>query len=329
MSTRAISILLLGLAACGDDGPPIEPPPGPDAPIEPEVWSPKPGEYSNWDIQLHAPLDLDATRAMYVLDLFDVVPAEQTLTYDDGTLTVPAGALPTAIADLHAKDTIVVCSVGTGAIRLDDPDAPKFPGFDVTIPDNPTPPAAGSVIGWSTNDPNEPMERFLDIRESSRAVVTPLISKRFELAKSIGCDAILVAKTFMIPPSFDPGFVVAENELLTYLSAVATLARTPDDDTKVSVGLLDGFLGVAADDDVVAEFQFQVLQGMAAARQCCDEVRTMVNAGKAAFALDVLSTDPKAPLDETIACSEYDDGGMQDGLIKDAALSSAFRADCK
>lgn len=322
---RAISILLLGLAACGDDGPPIEPPPGPDAPIGPEVWSPKPGEYSNWDIQLHAPLDVDAKRAMYVLDLFDVVPAEQTLTYDDGTLTVPAGVLPTAIADLQATGTIVVCSVGTGAIRLDDPDAPKFPGFDVTIPDNPTPPAAGSVIGWSTNDPNEPMERFLDIRESSRAVVTPLITKRFALAKTIGCDAILVTKTFMVPPSFDSGFAIAETDLLSYVSAAATLAR----DTEVSVGLLDGFLGIASDDNVVAEYQFQILGGMAAARQCCEEVRTMVNAGKAAFALDVLSTDPKAPLDETIACSEYDDGGMQDGLIKDPALSSTFRADCK
>ena len=325
MSTRAISILILGLAACGDDGPPIDPPPAPDGPVEPEVWSPKPGEYSNWDIQLHAPFDLDATRAMYVLDLFDVVPAEQTITYDDGTITVPAGALPTAIAELHAKDTIVVCGVGTGSIRLDDPDAPKFPGFDVTIPDNPTPPAAGSVIGWSTNNPNEPMERFLDIRESSRGVVTPLINKRFQLAKDLGCDAFLALETFMV----DPGFAVAPNEILSFHAAVAGLARTPDDDTKVAIGLHDGYTGIASDSDLIAAYQFQLMEGLARDRVCCDDVRAMINAGKAAFALDVLSTDPKAPVDEALACSQYDAGGMEDGLVKDPSLSSTFRADCK
>lgn len=326
---RALSILLVGLVACGDDGPPLDPPPGPDAPIEPDVWSPKPGEYSNWDIQLHAPFDLTTPRAMVVLDLFDVVDAPRTITYADGDLAVPAGALPTAIADLHAASTIVVCHVGVGAIRLDDPDAPKFPGFDAkAIPDNPTPPEAGSVIGWSTNDPNEPMERFLDIRESSRGVVTPLITKRFELAKAIGCDAILVAKTFMLSPSFESGFTITENEVLTLLSSAVTIARTPNDDTKVSIGLLDGFLGIAADSDVVAEFQFQVLSGMAANRVCCEETRAMTNANKAAFALDVTSDDKKLPVDEAVACNQYDQGGMEDGLLKDPALSSAFRVDC-
>lgn len=327
MASRALLILMVVVGtACGDDGPPLEPPDGPPAP---EIWQPAPGEYGNWDIQLHAPFDLATQRAMYALDLFDVVPSARTVMYDDGPLAIPAGALASAIADLHATTppTIVVCGVGTGAIRLTDPDAEKFPGFEATPPDNPTAPAAGSVIGWSTSDLAEPGERFLDIREASRSIVMPLIAKRFALAKEIGCDAILARKTLMGGSVFDPGFPVTPDDSLSLHLAVADLAHTPDDDTKVAVGLHNGFV-FASDTTVMAAYEFQIMEGLAAARECCDEIRPFLDRGKAAFALDFLSDDPDAPVTVDIACTQYAAGNMKDGLIKDAAQTSAVRETC-
>jgi hypothetical protein len=305
---------------CGDDGEPLSPDGPPDGPPGPLVWSPAPGEAKNWDIQIHAPFDLSAQRAMYVVELFQVVPSATTLTYaDNSTVTVPAGGLPTAIADLHAASTIVVCRVGTGAIRLDDPDASKFPGFEASPPNDPDLPAAGSVIGWSTLDPNEPNERFLDQRQSARSLVTPLIEKRFELAKQIGCDAIDADKTLIV--GLRPGFDVSPDEILSFNLAVAALSKTPTD-TAVSIGLRNGFF-IAADEDIMEAFEFQIMEGLGANRDCCDELRPFLDRGRAAFALDLMSL---ITVDE--ACAEYGEGNMQDGLIKDDAYSSAFRGSC-
>ena len=93
---------------------------------------------------------------MYVLELFDVVPAPTTIDYADGNpVTVPAGALcrhhRRAERAGSAGDRGV--PIATGAIDLDDPDAPKFPGFGASPPNRPDAPAGGSVIGWNTKRP--------------------------------------------------------------------------------------------------------------------------------------------------------------------------------
>jgi hypothetical protein len=196
-TARALSLGLLLAAGCKPD--PFRPDAGPadvaDPPDAPEKpwWTPEPGEYPDWDIQLdRTQFDVTTRRGVYVIDLFDAVPAPTMLDYGDGTpVMVPAGVHATAIAALHATTprTMVVCHVNTGAIRLDrEPDAVKFPGYKPTppgVPNNPTTPDAGSVIGWSImgGDVNE---RFIDISPAARSAVLPLIGKRFDLAKQIG-----------------------------------------------------------------------------------------------------------------------------------------------
>ena len=94
-----------------------------------------PGVARNWDVQSTAPFDLTAPRAMYDLDLWALVPATTMLDYGDGDpVTVPAGVLAGKIAELHARTprTVVICHVDTGAIRLSDPDARKFPGYEAS-----------------------------------------------------------------------------------------------------------------------------------------------------------------------------------------------------
>jgi hypothetical protein len=183
------------------------------------------------------------------------------------------------------------------------------------------------VIGWSTNDANEPNERFLDVRAAARTTVMDLIGKRIQLAKKIGCDAVLAHKTFMGAP-FDSGFTHTPAETLSFHADVAALAHTPADDTQIAIGMHNGYNGPSSDADLIDVYEFQIMEGLAAARQCCDDVRASINADHAAFALDVLSDDPDFPVTKEIACDQYDQGGMQDGLIKDALLSSTVREVC-
>src|SRR3954463_10476443 len=122
MRSDSVRALILGSAlVAGCQPSPQRPDPAPP------WWQPAPGEAADWDIQLAAtPFDISAARAMYTLDLWDAVPAATTLDYGDGApLAVPAGKHPGAIAELHARTppAIVVCQIGTGAIRLTDPDA--------------------------------------------------------------------------------------------------------------------------------------------------------------------------------------------------------------
>src|SRR5689334_4404514 len=108
---QRLALILAIVAACGDDdGDPVTPDgtSTPDAFVAPActkpetvTWfAPKPGDAKNWDIQVTAPTDTTAARAMYILELFRVVPAPTTITYADSTtVAVPAGAQATAIAD--------------------------------------------------------------------------------------------------------------------------------------------------------------------------------------------------------------------------------------
>jgi glycosyl hydrolase family 114 len=321
-SATSVVLVGLGLAACGDDGPPLTPPDG--AP-PPPWWQPKPGEAANWDIQLHSPFDITAQRTMYELDLFDIVPADTKVDYGDGTpVTVKAGALKTAIADLHAKKTIVVCRVGTGAIRLDDPDAVKFPGYETSPPDNPTPPKPGSVIGWNTNDPNSPKERYVDIRTDKRGLWSKLLDKRFGLAKMIGCDAIDPDKSEQLHvdgSTIKPGWDV---DMATQISWDLEVAgKIHASAIQLSVGIHDGFF-VADDTSILNAYDWALMERLVESLVCCDELRPYTLRGKAALEIEYMSQ-----VSVQAACSAYAKGSVQDGLIKDDKLSSAFRADCR
>src|SRR3954451_7072676 len=104
---RVAAALATALVGCGGSGPGNTTDGGTDGPPVPAWWQPKVGEVKNWDIQISSTagaVDVSAPRLMYDLDLWAVVPAPTTISYDDGTsVTVPPGALAGMIAQLHAR----------------------------------------------------------------------------------------------------------------------------------------------------------------------------------------------------------------------------------
>src|ERR1700759_4663614 len=104
----AAAALVIGLAGCGggghsNPGTDAGGESGIDAMLPPPWWQPKVGEAKNWDIQLSGAIDVSTPRLMYDLDLWSLVPSQMTLDYGDGQpVTVPKGALPETITQLHA-----------------------------------------------------------------------------------------------------------------------------------------------------------------------------------------------------------------------------------
>ncbi len=324
---RSVCASLLGfalLAGCKPE------PFRPDA--APPYWKPKPGEAADWDIQLNAPFDLSAPRAMYALELWDVIPDARSVDYGDGTpLMVPAGAQRTAIADLKARPgpPIVVCHLGAGTIRLDDPDASKFPGFAASPPNRPDPVASGSVIGWSISD-TDANERFLDIRDPR---VAPLILKRIELAQQIGCDAIAAKDTdlpaYQSEGSLGHGFGPVGEETISLVQYrqwsedVAAHAHT----LRMSAGIRNK--SKLAGDDLAAAYDWAIVERCAEYElRFCDAGRPFINANKPAFAIEYDQTEEGDPNDPTALCSDLDAARIEDGIIKNAALSSAYYMRC-
>src|SRR4051812_19357811 len=115
-----MSRLAIGLAAtlvfgaCDNGKQHLHPEAGRDAP-PPPWWRPELGTAKDWDIQLAPPYDVSATRVMYDLDLFALVPAPTTITYSSGpAVTFPMGALAGKLAELKGRGVKVICHVDTG-----------------------------------------------------------------------------------------------------------------------------------------------------------------------------------------------------------------------
>lgn len=313
-----VSFVTLGLAGAGCDNNKshAHPEAGPDSPAVDPWWQPEPGEARNWDVQVAAPYDLTAQRAMYVLDLW-ALAAATSLDYGDGDpVAVPAGALAGKIAELHASTTVVVCRVRTGAIRLGDPDARKFPGFEASPPDRPTAPAAGSVIGWSTTDPEE---RFLDIRAASRASWEALIWKRLDLAKQLGCDAVEADRNDMI--TSDPGFAIPAADQLSWYEEVARQAHQRELSVGMKNGTTLGIVGALADD-----YDWLLVERCAEFDDC-DRTQEFTRIRKAVFAIDYENDVDGLPQPSSALCNRISATEV-DGLVKDDALSSTFREQC-
>jgi hypothetical protein len=321
-SLRYLALVSGILSACG--GNPAAPDAAHDAAIDaapPPWWHPRPGQVRDWDLQLGPPFDVSAPRAMYDLDLWALVPAATTLDYGDGApVTVPAGALAGKVAELHARTpaAIVICHVDTGAWEPGRPDAAKFPGHEASPPDRPTPPKPGSVIGWSTDRPGE---RVLDLRTASRGVFAPIIWKRLDLAKQIGCDGVLPDRNDMA--SSNPGFAVTVADQNSWYHEVATQAHQ----RLLSVGMKDAYELPSQADDLAPLYDWMVPQ-RCAEYQDCDQTRPFLNLGKAVLAIDYQLDGMGGGIDPTIGCSRQTTAGILDGLIKDAALTSAYRVAC-
>jgi len=295
----------------------------------PPWWKPAPGEAADWDIQLAPPFDLSAPRAMYTLDLWDVVPADTTLDYGDGApLVVPKGASSGAIADLHGRATpaIVVCHIGGGSIRLDDPDAKKFPGYAGGNPPNrPDPVAAGSVIGWSTT-PTDANERFIDIHQAARTTVAALIGKRIELAKMIGCDAV-AAKDTDLPAYQGAGQIghgFTDLSLAEYLSWSEELS-TRAHELVVSLGIRNKSL--LGSDTLAATCDWTMIDRCAEFYQDdCSAARPFLNLRKAAFAIEYRTSEEGAATDPAMLCTDLQRAGIKDGIIK-SSTELSYAAD--
>ena len=319
MKRVASTIVALGLGLVGcDNGKMHQHPPDSsrDAYVAP-WWTPEPAEAKNWDIQVHAPFDLSASRAMYIVDLWAVATAT-TIDYGDGSpVTVPAGALAGKVAELKAAGAKVICRVGTGAIKLTDPDASKFPGFAATPPDRPTAPAAGSVIGWSTSDP---MQRLLDIRTASRPLWETRMEKRFDLAKQLGCDGIEHDWIYTI--TGDSGFTIEVAEQTAFGIDVAQQAHDRELSSGMQNGTANGLI-----DAFAPHFDWLVIERCGEFDDC-DLTRPFINLRKAVFALDYDTDIDGLPLSTGLTCPRQVAGMIEDGIVKDTNLSSTFRYPC-
>jgi hypothetical protein len=323
MRGASIALAVLGLGAGCDNGKMHLHPEAGTRPDSPTVkwWRPMPGTATNWDVQLAAPFDVSADRTMYDLDLWAVTPAT-TIDYGDGDpVTVPAGPLAGEIAMLKARSPapVIICHVLTGAVRLTDPDARKFPGFEASPPNRPDAPAANSVIGWST--PAGDDERFLDIREGSRAQFASLIWKRLDLAKQIGCDGVEADRNDMI--MLDPGWTISVTEQPSWFVEVAMQAHQRE----LSVGLKNGNTLPGQVDELASAFDWMMIERCGEFEDC-DSARPMLNLQRAVFAIDYQNDIDGNPRTDAVSCARQIAAMINDGLVKDDALSSAYRHPC-
>ncbi|MFH1430785.1 MAG: endo alpha-1,4 polygalactosaminidase [Candidatus Uhrbacteria bacterium] len=124
--------------------------PPPSSTDAPGVWRPAPG--TSWQWQLTAlPIDTAVNADVFDIDLFD----------NDHTM----------INALHAKGRKVICYVNVGTVEDWRQDASEFPE---------------AVIGDSYDEWEG--ERWLDIRQIT--LIGPIMGRRFDRAKEMGCDAI-------------------------------------------------------------------------------------------------------------------------------------------
>jgi hypothetical protein len=306
---------LLGLVAC--DNAPSIPPIDSGPPPPPPWWTPQPRSARDWDIQLFAPFDVSMPHKVYVLETLTLVPAKMLLDYGDPKpIELSPGALKTAIADLHARTppAIVICHVDTGAVRLTDPDASKFPGFAANPPDMPTVPAMGSVIGWSIGDPNL---RLLDIREASRDAFASLIWKRLDLAAQLGCDGVMPDHNDVA--AYESGFDVMGTDSLSWYLEVAKQAHA----RALSVGMKDGTQLIDPTTTVPA-FDWLVIQGCGENHDCDTYAQPFETVGKDTLDIDYFPNDSGIP----VAGLCTNQAGIVDGIVKKPTLDSTFLMQC-
>jgi hypothetical protein len=325
-----------GIVGCGNSNPLHDA--GGDA-MGPQWWQPKIGQAKNWDIQLSGPIDVTAPRVMYDLDLWTLVPSPMMLDYGDGKpIMVPTGTMAGAIAQLHARtpQTIVICHIETGLLELGRPDAPKFLGYNADptkIPDNPDdpasgatvkgPPATGSVIGWSLGGSNGGTvdRRLLDVRAASRASWAPIMWKRFDLAKQIGCDGVESAHNDA--GVYISGFDVPSEDSFSWYMEVAQQGH----DRKLSTGMRNGDSQPALIDAGASQFDWLMFE-RCGELGLCDVSRPFTKLEKAVLAIEFnTNQDTQAPQDPATVCAG--EGTLiMDGLVKDTAFSKNVRVQC-
>ncbi len=336
------AVLAMGVAACGSSHPTT----AVDAPPGPTWWQPQVGQVKNWDIQLTS-VDVSEPRVMYDLDLWSLVPTSTTIDYGDGSapLTAPAGPLAGVIPQLHARtpSTIVICHVETGLWEASRPDAQQFPGANIDptqIPDNPDmpapgavtgSPAPGSVVGWSLDntDPAGANRRMLDTSAAARKLWEPIILKRLDLARRIGCDGIEPAHNDA--GIYASGFMVPTEDTYSWFTEIATQGHK----LALSTGMKGGDLVAGAIDTEVGNFDWMMIE-RCGENMSCDVVKPFLAMSKPVLAIEYSTDDgrnmdpPRAPMPQSAAgvCDQQNMAGIPDGIYKDVQLTSMVRTQC-
>jgi hypothetical protein len=211
--------------------------------------------------------------------------------YDIDLFTTDAAT----IGRLQAKGITVICYMETGAWESYRPDAAQYPQ---------------SVLGNSVD--GFPNERFVDIRQIE--AVLPMLTARFDLAVSKGCDGI--------EPDLDDtyngyvtGFPLTQDDQLKFNRAVADAAH----DRGLSIGLKNGASPDGAFERAMSEFTDWALNEECNAFDECAGYSVFIDQNKAVFQVEYQSPDGTRVED----FCPYDNAANFDGLLKDSSDSLA------
>jgi hypothetical protein len=203
------------------------------------IWKPSPG--TTWQWQITGIVDESVEAAMYDVDLFDARPG-----HENGGV----------IGRLQAKGIVVVCYLDTGAWESYRPDAARFPRSVI-----------GNSTGWEG-------ERWLDLRRKSWPKFAPIIWKRLDLAKRLGCDGVEPDQNN--PIGNRPGFPITAADQKAWYLEVARQAHRRG----LSVGMKNGLVSI--DRDTVAAFDWALNEQCFQYEECA-RMKPFTKAGKAVF----------------------------------------------
>lgn len=206
------------------------------------VWKPAPG--ATWQWQITGTVDESVDAAMFDIDLFDARPGHEN-----------AGV----IGRLQTKGVVVICYLDTGAWESYRPDAARFPRSVI-----------GNSTGWEG-------ERWLDLRRESWPKFAPIIWKRLDLAKRLGCDGVEPDQNN--PIGNRPGFPITPADQKAWYLEVARQAHLRG----LSVGMKNGLISI--DRDTVAAFDWALNEQCFQFEECA-RMKPFTKAGKAVFQVE-------------------------------------------
>jgi hypothetical protein len=263
------------------------------------IWHPKPG--TTWQWQITGKVDTTFDVDVYDVDLFDAVPSARTYTVKGfGDVHVPRGANPGIVDTLHGQHKKVICYVDSGAFESYRPDESLFPH---------------AVIGnqtYASNGAPWKGERWLDIEKKAWPKFLPIIEARFDLAKSIGCDAVEPDENN--PIGNDPGFPITKADQKTYYLEIASIAHARG----LSVGMKNGI--ETTDADTIAAFDWNLNEECNRYSEC-GVLDGFVKAGKAVFQCEYVEDG-----ETTAKFCDKDKAHRFDGLLKKLALGAWHEA---
>ncbi len=206
------------------------------------VWKPAPG--TSWQWQITGVVDERVRARMYDIDLFDARPGQEN-----------AGV----IRRLQRRGITVICYLDTGAWESYRPDARRFPESVI-----------GNSTGWEG-------ERWLDIRRAAWPKFAPILWKRLDLARRLGCDGVEPDQNN--PVGNDPGFPITLRDQKAWYLEVARQAHRRG----LSVGMKNGIETI--DRDTVAAFDWALNEECFQYREC-NALAPFTRAGKAVFQVE-------------------------------------------